>query len=287
MEHQTLASALYKNLCIYRIGVEEKVSVSRGRKSSSQPSDTRTLAGIGFTKDLTAFLSGELQVIPSAVVKRGDWNSTIMAVKPVFLETMRQIGFYSDTGQEPFKELDIKDPLTAHIKDPLTAQEKGEEVVFIEVHGAAHQIFDLDGLPLPVCLGFNYIDGGFAEDKYDLLKAVNILLKREDVTLALNGGERSYYYDGKESDSIDPKVYIGSIPGYNAERGRSQCLSFRWHPTTEDYRKVFALLEPRGHWGLRKACFDADIFGLGAGGATYFDSFHGHRRVEQEEEDNE
>jgi len=275
-DYQPIPSTKHPGFVLYRATYTETVTSVRNGKSSKPVVTERPMTGIAPRGALEKLLSGETTTMPRPVVKRDDWSSILSAVKPAFLEVARQIGFYTESGTNPYEGLTFE--------DPLTAMEAGEEVIFVEWHSAAHQMFDLEGRPLPVCLGFNYIDGGFSEDKYDLLKAASILLKRKDVTLHLAGGERSWQYCATKPDLTDPKLYIGNIPGYNAERGRSQCLSFRWHPTVEDYRKVFLAMEPKAYAALRTACFTTDIFGLRAGGATHFDDPHKTRRAERDDD---
>lgn len=203
------------------------------------------------------------------------WTSSIYAVKPSFLDAARDYGFGDEIYDEAFR-----------YDDPLTALSSGEEVVFVEVHSAAHQLFDMDGLPFPVGLIFNYIDGGMSEDRYDLVKASEILMKRKDVLLLPGGGESR-----SSGPQDDPRSYVGAIPYYNTAAGRRSCLQFHWRASVEDYRRVWALaLEDRSHPGkgdLMKACFDLDIFGLRAGGAARFEDYYDTARYENEDSDDD
>jgi hypothetical protein len=278
VDHRPLVSTLHKGLVVYRAVLSENIAydVYGSRRPRKGESSTQTLTGISPIKIVKELLSGERITIAPYYPKRGEGTSSLLAVKPAFLEVVREIGYYAESGTDPYKGL------TVH--DPLTALENGEEIVFVEQHGYAHELYDIDGEPLPVCLAFDYINGGFANDRYDLRRAAEILLKRSDVTLSPNAGERSYRRD---EDPKDPATYVGDIPYYNKGRGRSQCLSFQWHPTVEDYRKVFAAQQP-GRWSdKRRACFDVDIFGLRAGGAAKFSDYDQSERDSHSADDDD
>jgi hypothetical protein len=225
-------------------------------------------------------VEGDIQTLPRTVsVKRGRWNSEIIAVKPEVLTQLQRSGW-------PGSNEESKSYLEGLVEDPLTAMKNGEPVEILVLHNAWNQASDINGEPLPVALYFYYISGGFTEGRYDLLKAAKILMKRKDVTLVPHGGE-DRRYGRKEPDAPeDPETYIGNIPYYNSEPGHSRCIAFHWHPTVKDYRKVYAqaaLTEPEpGTDALMKACFDLDIFKLRAGGAAYFDDYWKDRRYEKD-----
>jgi hypothetical protein len=269
-EHVAIPSTRYKGLVAYRVTYTEKVVTRRNGRTYEKDGAVWSKGGVCMKGELDKVLSGKTQSLPEhATVKRDGWHSSIIAVKPEYLETARKVGWYIDDGS-PYDGLDVK--------DPISALERGEDVRFIESHGAGHQLFDLNDNPLPVALEFNYIDGGMSEDRFDLEKVVRILLEREDVILAERGGERFYgEWRGKPDD---PARYIGGIPHYNRDRGRSQCVSFRWHPTEDDYATAFAIARDKRkdqspttgdiRWA---ALFDADVFGLVSGGASHFKVF--------------
>lgn len=280
-EHFDIPSEIHKGLVAYRAtGRAFTNTVRNGRRYNGEPVE-HVFAGICNKWALDDFLSGKSLTIPEyATVRRGEWSSAIIAVKPEYLRQARTKGwpYASVMGDEdPFHPL--------RVSDPIAATAAGEEFIFVEAYGAGHQLFDIDGFPLPNALRFNYIDGRFDNGVYDLEKAARILLGREDVVLTESGGQRySAFGYGEEFAKDDPKRYIGSIPGYNANPGRDQCLAFLWQPSAEDYRRVFeAALKDGGRApsssDLRVACFSIDVFGLRAGGAAYFNDYYKDKRA--------
>jgi hypothetical protein len=269
-EHIDIPSTLYKGLVAYRVTYTESVTTCRNGRTNVKEGSVWSKGGVCMKGELDKVLAGKTQNLPEhATVMRDGWHSAIQAVKPEYLEVARKVGWYIDDDTDPYGGLDEK--------DPITALENGEDVRFIECHGASHQLFDLKGNALPVALNFNYIDGGLSEDRFDLVKAAEILMKRDDVILREGGGER--YFDWR-GDANDPERFVGRIPHYNAERGRSRCLAFRWHPTEDDYATAFALAHEKrkgrnpNSGDLRwVALFDADVFGLVRGGAAHFSTF--------------
>lgn len=270
-EHIDIPSTQYKGLVAYRVTYTEKVVTRRNGRTYEKDGAVWAKGGVCMKGELDKVLSGKTQSLPErATVKRNGWHSAVLAVKPEYLETARKVGWYIDDGTDPYGGLDEK--------DPISALERGEDVRFIECHGAGHQLFDLNDNALPVALNFNYIDGGLAQDRFDLEKAARILMQRDDVVLAEQGGER--FYGEWKGEADDPNRYIGNIPHYNAERGRNRCLAFRWHPTEDDYATAFAVARDKRkdksptsgdiRW---VALFDLDVFGLVREGAAHFSTF--------------
>ena len=97
----------------------------------------------------------------------------------------------------------------------------GTPVKVLNLYGYAHLLFDGEGLPLPQRVGFNYLDGHMNNECYDLKAVVEVLQKRDDVTIYPNGGKRSW----RDDDSP-----IGEIPYYNRHEGHTHCIKFDWHP---------------------------------------------------------
>jgi hypothetical protein len=106
----------------------------------------------------------------------------------------------------------------------------GTPVKVLNQYVYAHLLFDGEGLPLPQRVGFNYIDGQMSNEYYDLKAVVEVLQKRDDVTIYPNGGGGSW------GDDDSP---IGEIPYYNNRDGHTHCIRFDWHPSVEDYRAAW------------------------------------------------
>lgn len=273
-DHIDLKSTRHKGLVAYRATLTETVTTVRNKRTFKKEPRVQTFSGVCKKSELDSLLSGKALSAPGhATVSRGIWTSCIIAVRPEYLEVARKVGWRYDSPN-PYEGTDVS--------DPLTAMENGEEVLFIESHGCSHQLFDLDGEPLPVALFFSYIEGGFDESNYDLAKAVQILKARDDVTLVEGGGERSYRYSSKEIPDDDPRKYIGKIPNYNAQRNHTTSIAFAWHPSTEDFRAVWEEVSKKdkdpGSDALRLAVFNTDALGLRKGGAAHFNDYYKNLR---------
>jgi len=223
--------------------------------------------GLARVEDLGRLVSGELELRDLAQVplfKRGDWQSCLISVKPEFLIWARDFGFNRDPDEDPEgKDRGLHDP-KRRVSAPLSYLESGKEVHFVEFFSAASQVFDFGGLPIPVCLGFDYINAGLHNGVFKLKRVVEILSGRDDVLLVAHGGERSPWLGEDLGD------FIGSIPGCNAARGQDRCVMFYWRPGEVDYQKVWARAvelcrSEDGHPSsddLRRAVLDLDILGL-------------------------
>lgn len=218
----------------YRITAEQVVYCATDEREGYKHSDSSTVSeGLAFLEDYKEFFSKPIGVMPDPSLKRGDWTSTIMAFKPGMLEELRLIGWhnarYGDDRGVTNK--------TLWEPKPYSALERGEEFVALEVHSAAHEVFDLEGVPHAVMQTFGYIGENMDNAHWKLVPVVRVLLERDDIVLFENGGERKRYGDDKPDD--DPRKWVGNIPGYNAERGRDKCISFHWTPSREDFIKAY------------------------------------------------
>ena len=166
----------------------------------------------------------------------------ILALPPEFLEELQQ-DQNTSIGQH-------------QIKDPLKVIEEGGTVIPVDYFSPSNLEFDLDGVPYPQQHRFGYITGSFANDNYDLDKAVEILSKRSDVALLPFGGDK---YAAKKK----PVEYIVGIPSYNASDTRHSYIAFDWFPSREDYAKAYKPNQPI-HIGI----YENDLLGLHAGGAV-------------------
>ena len=250
-----IPSTVHADLILYRLTRTE-----RRRQNGRMVAKKDTFfSGVTTRKDVQDVLGGK-KASPGNVTKtykalRSGYQprTHIVALSNDYIEYLRCHGFGGLSTYQGASA--VSDPLN---EDPST-------YTVVEFDGGSHQLWDLERNPLPVGHHFNYIEGGFANDRYDLRRAAEILLARKDVTLHPDGGERVY------GDWLDkgPDSYIGEIPHYNRDRRRTRCLSFVWAPSTEDYRKVLAAAgnEWPTSWEFVRACLDVDVFGLRAGGA--------------------
>lgn len=101
---------------------------------------------------------------------------------------------------------------------------------FFIVNAYDHAIFDLNGRIMPTAFYFDYINGEFSNEKYDLEKLIKILqddLRISSVDMEINDDEVS-------------GLRIQNIPSYNASDECSKFVGFRFAPTEEDMEKIFA-----------------------------------------------
>lgn len=93
----------------------------------------------------------------------------------------------------------------------------------INLYSYAHLIFDVNGLPLPQCVKFDYIDGNINNRDYDLEAIVQTIRSRDDITISKQ----------RNNNPISP------IPYYNRTETRWNQVEFYWHPNPEDYRAAW------------------------------------------------
>ena len=133
---------------------------------------------------------------------------------------------------------------------------------------ASHMLFDRFGGVLPVAVYCDYIGARMHNGAYDLKRAVEILANDARIRFV-----RSARNSKNNSNPIE------AIPYYNAEDGRSECISFWFSPTAEDARLLWKKQQAYGgrypSTRLHEAMFDLDILGLREGGAARFASYFG------------
>lgn len=142
-----------------------------------------------------------------------------------------------------------------------------------------------DGKALAMLCQGEYISGHFDNAHYDLDKAAAHLFQRHDVVMLDESNRRSRGGNGLATTA---QSCIQRIPSYNAERGKTESLLFRWAPTQEEWNRIQA--RTNGAKGflsseIWKAVFDLDILGLRACGAALFDDFYQERRTSHDDED--
>ena len=147
-------------------------------------------------------------------------------VDPALPEKIRMTGWFRDTND--FKNM-------VFMGAPFTHILEGKPYVVVRLKSYDHTMYDVENLPLPVGMNFNYIDGGVANDAFFLTGLVDHLKTREDVTLIAP----RWADEGK---------FIHNIPSYNRSRGRDRHLEFIWHPDVETYRKFQSEVGSSDHW---------------------------------------
>lgn len=162
----------------------------------------------------------------------------------------------------------------------------------VRVDVSSHMMFDRRGDALPVAVYFDYIaGGGISEGRYDLDKLAAHLLSRDDIwVFPRKSGWRRDDCD-RESRATTVEECITDIPYYNSERGSSKTIYFRWAPTAEDYRRMWAhcLAKKKQYPStyMHEAIFELDLIGARAAGCALFDDYYKSTRYESTEDDRE
>lgn len=164
-------------------------------------------------------------------------NSEYYVINSSFIKKMKYHGFWGGDAND----------LTKNIQNsPFSTLCKNKGTI-VRLDYSAHMAYDLNDVPIPCALRFNYIAGSMNNKYYDIKKALMILSKRDDVR-----GLKRY-----------------SIPYYNRETDKDEGFEFYWMPKLEDYIKVLDKSYKK-YVGVDfyRTVSDLDIFGLRSGGAT-------------------
>lgn len=251
------------NLHVYRRAVTHKTVEYIGKVSV--PSGSKQKGNIsGFTDDKGL----------DSLIKKGVTPTQL----PYFImtakvqEDYRTLGWVGASEKKENENWHKTDPFVALIDENVSLDQ------VVKWDSASHMLFDIEGQPLPVAVEIEYIMGGMDESRYDLVKAAEILLNRDDVHVY----NFDAYGERGEGEATSIKEAIAPIPYYNADQGRSKTINARWMPSVKDYRRMWnrCLSYKDGYSSTKKhmAIFDEDLLGLRAGGAAYFDTFYGSKR---------
>jgi hypothetical protein len=219
-------------LVVWRVDRTTQRQAMRGtRKYKPGAPKTHVRTGMGWEKQVARGGDGwtaEVQhpAEPNMRISKGYLTLVREDRWDEFLEGVRK---YSLWGGDPRPPEGWYEDITISLEAAWHVVTSGTPVKVFNLYHYAHLLFDGEGLPLPRCVGFNYIDGSMNNEYYDLKAVVEVLQKRDDVTLYPNGGERSW---GNDSP-------IGEIPYYNNHEGHTHCIKFDWHPSVEDYRAAW------------------------------------------------
>ncbi len=138
---------------------------------------------------------------------------------------------------------------------------------------SSHMLFDRQGEVLPTALYFDYMNGHIRNGAYHLDKVIDILRNDPRVT-AIEERRR------QNTDVLDKKNWKPQdVPYYNVSKGCSSHVAFRFAPTLDDMRRLWAQMKSYGSkypsTENYRAVFDLDLLGLRAGGAAKYPDFHG------------
>src|SRR5690606_20391097 len=106
-------------------------------------------------------------------------NLPLVLAEPRMLEHLRLWGWQRSPDHKPYEQFEWKrdDVYDALLEDPSRFERA------VRLDSASHMMFDWKDRALPVPVFFNYIDGFITEGRYDLKKAAEILLARDDVVI--------------------------------------------------------------------------------------------------------
>ena len=267
---------LEKNLSAFRYTVTQQVSESE----LSEISAPAHLVAVDPHAQVTTGLIDDKNL---SLLKRGKpWKgrNNLVIMTPALRQRFATTTFSRAWDSGLFKT-DLRRDAFQYFKDGGSVDD------LVRMQTSDHTLTDRHGNYLPVGLQFDYISNGrFTNLNYDLAKALEILLAREDVDVwAHQGGWNTEKVaeireNGKRTGEVKLATTVEEglfkIPYYNAEYGRTHTINFVWKPSVEDYRKVMAKLsEGRGGtMELHKVIFDFDMLGLRAGGAAKYEDYY-------------
>ena len=249
-----------KTIWAVQIETTETFQVGSGKPTVK----TSRHCGLADAAGVRAVRKGKsLPSYPEVPHKDSKESGGILAVRSTFVDEFAKYGrSYVDE-----KRTDHNTYKDHKVEDPLAAAEAGEDLLLVEACG--EKCFDMDGVPYSHPLVFNYIDGHFDNGSYDLKRAVEILLQDPRVELAPDGGERW-------GDSTEDKVeYIGTIPGYNSEKGRTRCIAFTLRLPRDEYTAAYKGKGEDAYRALQNYVLNSDMLGLIAGGAAKYTTVDG------------
>jgi hypothetical protein len=154
----------------------------------------------------------------------GEHPGNFCVVEPELLEHLRVSGWFTDD-----KDYGLIS------KKPFSRVKRGGPYEVVRLRSYDHTVFDASsGLPLPVGIWFDYMDGSGSvnNETFRLGPLFTALEARQDVTI---GTER--YGDSK----------VQSVPGYNRGGGSgTRFIQFCWGPQVELYREYLRLVSEAG-----------------------------------------
>ena len=150
--------------------------------------------------------------------QEGEYPGHFYVVEPELLENLRVTGWLGD-----FKLVS---------ETPFTRCTSGKPYRVVRLKSYDHTLYDLDGLPLPVGLHFDYMGGSVNNRSFRLEPMLTALEARDDCQIAT---ERY----GKQK--------VQSVPHYNSGDGSgTRFVQFTWGPSVELYREYRKLVAAAG-----------------------------------------
>lgn len=130
------------------------------------------------------------------------------------------------------------------VAKPYTRYKQGTATANDVVYCSYKGMTDVEGLPLPTAVVFDYVKGSITSNKYDLDKVIATLKSRSDTSCYTD-----LLYCPQDTDE-DPPKYV----------------AFTWTPSVSDYRAAMALCTDFYNKSIQEAALELDIFGFIKGG---------------------
>ena len=130
-------------------------------------------------------------------------------------DVFRNNQFGYNNNYETFRKEVIKNPFTY-------IQENGLNDASLYYINDSSFLCDINDRILPSALYFDYIWANVHNGRYDLVKSLEILKKRDDIRFEKEG--------------------IQQVPYYNSRPSQEEYLSFFWTPSEEDFAKTLHVL---------------------------------------------
>lgn len=200
--------------------------------------------GFALTADVEAYVAGTLDVL--------SFDSQLAWVPTAYLDDLRLQG-YALAGEKHGAAFD-----TANKQIFSNATLMPEPYILVRADFGGHMIFDLDGVPHPTGLTYNYIDGHIRDGYLDLTGAL-VQLKKNPLV-----GLRTIKH--KFEREIQTELVISDVPYYNVSGGCSQQIEFIYQPTAAQMKDIWAealkLNKQYPTTALRAAVKSLDLLGL-------------------------
>ena len=166
--------------------------------------------GIATNKEIDNFSSGQSNSITD--------NFDLLLVTNDFIESIRNAG-YVETMMK------FESVLDDTRKNLMDLGGKPEYQLVRNYHGG-HMIFDMEDIPLPIAIKFDYINGNITNEDYNSQEVLYTLAKNEQVV---------------SMNVLDVALTISPIPYYNADEKRNAAVEFIFRPTKNQMRDIWKI----------------------------------------------
>lgn len=167
----------------------------------------------------------------------------VVLFSPELLESCRRKGYRVLFENEEYHLL---------VDNPFTFYREGHKLVLLD--RSCERLSDLNGKALPMAIYFSYLNGNMDNWNYDLDKTKKYLKNRQDIS------------------ELSP---IEDIFHMNQSRHCNKCITFKWQPNTEEYRRIYTSLPIQGKYiNPHSKIFELDLLGLRASGCAKHNTYY-------------